>query len=166
MLTLDEAITHAKEVAMEKREEEQALRDRKDFIESNERNPKGIYDVPINQCKECAAEHEQLASWLEELKRYKAQKLVIKVDYDKAHSLKEMLRYAEFGVACPDSQYKVIPLVSDSPQGEWKHIGGDEWVCSECGHVITTEGSWEKPLSIGAYYCENCGADMRGGDDE
>lgn len=49
-------------------------------------------------------------------------------------------------------------------QGEWKHICGDEWCCTECGHVITTEGSWEHPLSIGAYHCENCGADMRKGD--
>lgn len=64
---LTDAIAHAKKVAMEKREEEQALRDRKDFIESNERNPKGIYDVPINQCKECAADHEQLVAWLTEL---------------------------------------------------------------------------------------------------
>ena len=52
---------------------------------------------------------------------------------------------------------------AERPHGEWKHIGGDEWVCSECGHVITTEGSWEHPLSTGAYHCENCGADMRKG---
>lgn len=71
---LTEAISHAKKVAIEKREEEQALRDRKDFIESNERNPKGIYDVPINQCKECAAEHEQLAEWLIELNNYRQSK--------------------------------------------------------------------------------------------
>ena len=64
---LTEAISHAREVAKEMRKEEQEWRDKKDFIESNERNPKGIYDLPINQCKECAAEHEQLAEWLEEL---------------------------------------------------------------------------------------------------
>lgn len=56
--------------------------------------------------------------------------------------------------------------MTDRPKGEWQHIGGDEWVCSECGHVITTEGSWENPLSTGAYHCENCGADMRKGDAE
>lgn len=66
-MDLNEAITHAREVAREKRTEEQEWRDKKDFIESNERNPKGIYDLPINQCKECAAEHEQLAEWLTEL---------------------------------------------------------------------------------------------------
>ena len=51
----------------------------------------------------------------------------------------------------------------EKQQGEWGHLGGDEWTCSKCGHVITTEGSWENPISIGAYHCENCGADMRGG---
>lgn len=58
---------------------------------------------------------------------------------------------------------KAAEMLGVIPKGEWKHIGGDEWVCSECGHVITTEGSWEKPLSIGAYHCENCGAKMNGG---
>ena len=64
---LTDAIAHAREVAREKRAEEQEWRDKRDFIESNERNPKGIYDLPINQCKECAKEHEQLAEWLTEL---------------------------------------------------------------------------------------------------
>ncbi len=74
-------------------------------------------------------------------------------------------RYSS-GVLLSDA-YKVIdnapPVDTERPQGEWKHIGGDEWVCSECGHVITTEGSWENPLSTGACHCENCGADMREG---
>lgn len=43
-------------------------------------------------------------------------------------------------------------------RGEWAHIGGDEWCCSNCGHVISTEGSWEKPEKK---FCEECGADMR-----
>ena len=41
--------------------------------------------------------------------------------------------------------------------GEWEHLGGDEWCCSVCGHVITTEGSWVKPTKK---YCEECGARM------
>lgn len=41
---------------------------------------------------------------------------------------------------------------------EWIHLGGDEWCCTECGYVISTEGSWEKPK---AKFCEECGADMR-----
>lgn len=42
--------------------------------------------------------------------------------------------------------------------GEWVHSFGDEWKCSECGDVIYTEGSWDKPK---AKFCEECGADMR-----
>lgn len=45
--------------------------------------------------------------------------------------------------------------------GRWTHLGGDEWFCSACGFVITTEGSWDKPTKK---YCEDCGAKMDGGD--
>ena len=57
------------------------------------------------------------------------------------------------------------PTVEAKPvvHGEWKHLGGDEWYCSECCHVIFTEGSWEKPKKK---FCEECGADMRGGKNE
>ena len=41
--------------------------------------------------------------------------------------------------------------------GRWAHLGGDEWCCSACGFVITTEGSWDKPIKK---YCEDCGARM------
>ena len=47
------------------------------------------------------------------------------------------------------------------PQGEWKHLKGDEWLCSNCGHVVWTEGSWEHPLERGKDYCEHCGARMK-----
>lgn len=49
---------------------------------------------------------------------------------------------------------EAVPVV----HAEWIHIGGDEWCCSECGNVISTEGSWEKPTGK---FCEECGADMR-----
>ena len=41
--------------------------------------------------------------------------------------------------------------------GKWAHLGGDEWCCTNCGFVVTTEGSWEKPTEK---YCPNCGAKM------
>ena len=50
----------------------------------------------------------------------------------------------------------VAPVV----YGRWAHLGGDEWCCSVCGFVITTEGSWAKPAKK---YCEDCGAKMDGG---
>lgn len=49
----------------------------------------------------------------------------------------------------------VAPVV----HGRWTHLGGDEWCCSACGFVITTEGSWDKPTKK---YCEDCGAKMEG----
>ena len=52
----------------------------------------------------------------------------------------------------------VAPVV----HGRWAHLGGDEWCCSACGFVITTEGSWDKPTQK---YCEDCGAKMDGGAD-
>ena len=109
-MTLDEAIAHAKEVAKAQRDELILWEHRKEIIESNESNPKNLYDLPIAKCTECAKEHEQLAEWLEELKRYNAQKFVIKVDYNKAPALKELLRHSQFGMAYPDGQYEVVPF--------------------------------------------------------
>lgn len=43
--------------------------------------------------------------------------------------------------------------------GQWAHLGGDEWCCSACGFVITTDGSWDNPIKK---YCEDCGAKMDG----
>ena len=57
-----------------------------------------------------------------------------------------------------------IPAADVAPvvHGRWAHLGGDEWCCSACGFVITTEGSWDKPTKK---YCEDCGARMDGDDD-
>ena len=57
-----------------------------------------------------------------------------------------------------------IPAADVRPvvRGKWEHMGGDEWCCSICGHVISTEGSWEHPLrDLDIFFCEQCGADMR-----
>ena len=58
-----------------------------------------------------------------------------------------------------------IPAADVAPvvYARWIHLGGDEWCCSACGFVITTEGSWEKPTKK---YCEDCGAKMDGGDSD
>lgn len=57
-----------------------------------------------------------------------------------------------------------IPAADVAPvvHGRWAHLGGDEWCCSACGFVITTEGSWDKPAKK---YCEDCGARMDGDGD-
>lgn len=58
-----------------------------------------------------------------------------------------------------------VPAVDVAPvvHGQWGHLGGDEWCCSACGFVITTEGSWDKPTKK---YCEDCGARMDGADND
>ena len=67
----------------------------------------------------------------------------------------------------PDAHYQSwyaekineIPAADVAPvvHAHWAHLGGDEWCCSACGSVITTEGSWDKPTKK---YCEDCGARM------
>lgn len=64
-----------------------------------------------------------------------------------------------------DCMMRVKSMVSTAPtidtvpfvHGRWVHLGGDEWCCSACGFVITTEDSWDKPTKK---YCEECGAKM------
>lgn len=53
--------------------------------------------------------------------------------------------------------------VQEVKRGRWAHLGEDEWFCTCCGFVITTEGSWEEPAEK---YCSNCGAKMDGGESE
>ena len=58
IMTIDEAIKHAREVAKNKMAEYQNHYD------------KDAHYYP-RQCKKCAEEHEQLSEWLEELKAYR-----------------------------------------------------------------------------------------------
>lgn len=64
-MTIDEAIKHAKEKAMEQR-----------YYGNFEKNR-----LMYQNCMQCAKEHEQLAEWLEELKAYKEKEFdVLKQD--------------------------------------------------------------------------------------
>lgn len=47
----------------------------------------------------------------------------------------------------------VAPVV----HGSWEHLGGDEWMCTNCGYVISTDGAGSAPERK---YCEECGARM------
>ena len=64
----------------------------------------------------------------------------------------------------PSQYIETLPAADAAPvvHGRWAHLGGDEWCCSVCGFVLTTEGSWDKPTKK---YCEDCGAKMDGGAD-
>ena len=58
-----------------------------------------------------------------------------------------------------DDEYDLIdkcPTIDAMPivHGQWTHLGGDEWCCSACGFVISTEGSWDKPTKNTARIAE------------
>ena len=57
---------------------------------------------------------------------------------------------------------EITPTVDAAPvvHGRWIHLYGDEWRCSVCDNVISTEGSWDKPTYK---HCHECGAKMDGG---
>lgn len=52
------------------------------------------------------------------------------------------------------------PTVEKRPKGEWikkiDHVGFVSYICSECGDELELEDCSD------SYYCANCGADMRG----
>ncbi len=82
--------------------------------------------------------------------------------------LPELIRLADLESIC--SYTRLRELAEADKEGRmpavralWAHLGGDEWCCSACGFVITTEGSWDKPIKK---YCEDCGAKMDGGDND
>ena len=61
-MTLDEAIKYAEEVAEEKEEQAWEAQLQEEYI----------------TCKDCAAEHRQLAEWLKELKQLRKQTKTLK----------------------------------------------------------------------------------------
>lgn len=69
-----------------------------------------------------------------------------------------------------DCLMRVRSMVSTAPSADvapvahekWAHLDGDRFCCTNCGFIVSTEGSWEKPTQK---YCENCGARMDGGTD-
>lgn len=70
-MTIDEAIKHCEEKAKELREEAE-------HEKQNQLNKVKMFNghfpadyTKANKCLECANEHEQLAEWLKELKRYR-----------------------------------------------------------------------------------------------
>ena len=86
--------------------------------------------------------------------------LIARIRYYLGHTPVDCGEHYAYSVAlkevlnCPAAD--VAPVV----HGRWEHLGWDEWCCSVCGFVITTEGSWDKPTEK---YCEDCGAKMDGG---
>ena len=84
------------------------------------------------------------------------------IDADELKELRD--KYIRGEIQFDGDEYDMIdkcPTIDAVPvvHGRWMHLGGDEWCCSACGFVISTEGSWEKPTKK---YCEDCGAKMEG----
>ena len=65
MLSIDEAIEHARKVAKEQRKDNENCKYKSEY------GCKGCADYYSKPCIECAEEHEQISEWLEELKCYK-----------------------------------------------------------------------------------------------
>ena len=63
MTSIDEAIAHEREVAEEQRKDNENCKYKSEY------GCKGCADYYSKPCIECAEEHEQLAEWLEELKK-------------------------------------------------------------------------------------------------
>ena len=75
MLSIDEAIEHAREVAKEQRKDNENCKYKSEY------GCKGCADYYSKPCIECAEEHEQLAEWLEELKSLREYKERMEMQY-------------------------------------------------------------------------------------
>ena len=65
------------------------------------------------------------------------------------------------------SAIKAVPS-ADRPQGEWKPLdrtwGRETWYCTNCEDAVVDMPTY---MGIALYkYCPNCGARMKGADDE
>lgn len=106
MLSIDEAIAHAREVAKRNREQwKNCTADRR--------------DIEHQTCEQCAEEHEQLAEWLEELKCYKndndfsdyadrLHKIAFNSGYNKAlyDFVEKLIRYVDCGHLCSTTEMR------------------------------------------------------------
>lgn len=85
MLSIDETIAHAREVAEEQRKDNENCKYKSEY------DCKGCADYYSKPCIECAEEHEQLADWLEELKNYRYKnKIVVRIDCVNSEEFKDI----------------------------------------------------------------------------
>lgn len=108
-MTLDEAITHAREVAEKQRKDNDNCEYKAEY------GCKGCADYYSKPCIECAEEHEQLAEWLEELKFIKQWKSDIMEDFCRydVSSFEELITN-ERTKAIDDYAYKAIKIVYEA----------------------------------------------------
>lgn len=101
-MTIDEAITHAREVANEQRKDNDNCEYKAEY------GCKGCADYYSKPCIECTEEHEQLAEWFEELKAYRAHIF-------SGEMTQKMLK-EEYNKAIDD----FVNKINESNQGHWR----------------------------------------------
>lgn len=96
-----------------------------------------------------SAEEEEVFEWCHDCKEYDQEKHC-------CHRWTKVIRQT----------IEEMKAESERKKGEWRHLVGNEWCCTNCGYVVSTGVSWEHPKEQGKDYCEHCGADMRGEQNE
>lgn len=93
-------------------------------------------------------------------KEYIDREILLKMNFYTENCNSEENRWNDYAIK---DIIRHIPAADVAPvkHGHWSHLGGDEFCCTNCGHIVATEGSWEHPWQN---YCPNCGAKMDGGD--
>ena len=100
MMSIDEAIAHAREVASEQKRRSGIC------VQNNSECDK------FSACLKCAEEHEQLAEWLEELKDYRDKnKMVVRIDCVNSEEFKDIavkLAKEQYNKAIDDIKEKLM----------------------------------------------------------
>lgn len=128
-MTLDEAIKHAEEVAIEEDKLCKRYDDASGYTRSHNEE---IRTSEAKKCEKCAEEHRQLAEWLRELKQIKREIPEI------ASETKEILKSVQTLRICQ----KWIPVSERLPEEET-----DVLVCCETGAITVCCGSYSTELS-------------------
>jgi urease accessory protein UreH len=138
-MTLDEAIRHCEEVA--EQNETQVEKIGRQFIGS-------AMDKYATACRECAADHRQLAEWLMELKELKNSIGAVKLSNMK-EALELIRAYKAENAALREFNDKIYDLLSDtfgcpcnfSPLDEYMMENGG---CDDCSGAISDEECWRR----------------------
>lgn len=183
-MTIGEAIRHCEEVA----EEQEKLYRICPASESDMSHCDGTKDCRTLKngknkgCQKCAAEHRQLANWLKELKQLREQEPCDDCVSRQAAKNKKVYSEERHEYVIPVAEIDWMPSAQpERKKGRWIPVdsysafGGDEatWIahgnpvafyyCSECKEEAYAGEDGEPLLTD---YCPNCGAYMRGEQDE
>lgn len=136
-MTIDEAISHALEVAGEQQE-------RADSAELID-----ILDgLDVEACKECAADHRQLAEWLTELKELKNSIGAVKLNNMK-EALELIRAYKAENAALREFNDKIYDVLSEQFGCPCTYSLIDEYMlenggCDDCGGAIPDKECWSR----------------------